>query len=63
MQVAIKHDESKDDHVFLSKMKESGLVIKSKRENVSSLDICSCVRLDSWDQANPLIYLAITSWL
>ncbi|KAK3837525.1 MAG: hypothetical protein J3R72DRAFT_370915 [Linnemannia gamsii] len=33
MQVAVKHDESKDDHVFLSKMKESGLIIKTKREN------------------------------
>ncbi|KAF9106303.1 putative tRNA pseudouridine synthase Pus10 [Mortierella sp. GBA35] len=33
MQVAVKHEESKDDHVFLSTMKESGLVIKSKREN------------------------------
>ncbi|KAF8950550.1 putative tRNA pseudouridine synthase Pus10 [Entomortierella lignicola] len=33
MQVSIKHEESKDDHVFLSTMKESGLVIKTKREN------------------------------
>ncbi|KAG0370385.1 hypothetical protein BC939DRAFT_428055 [Gamsiella multidivaricata] len=33
MQVSVKHEETKDDHVFLSKMKESGLIIKSKREN------------------------------
>ncbi|KAF9928846.1 putative tRNA pseudouridine synthase Pus10 [Linnemannia zychae] len=33
MQVAVGHEETKDDHVFLSKMKESGLVIKTKREN------------------------------
>ncbi|KAF9150030.1 putative tRNA pseudouridine synthase Pus10 [Linnemannia schmuckeri] len=33
MQVAVKHEETKDDHVFLSKMKESGLIIKTKREN------------------------------
>ncbi|KAK5822749.1 hypothetical protein F5H01DRAFT_273995 [Linnemannia elongata] len=33
MQVAIKHEETKEDHVFLSKMKESGLIIKTKREN------------------------------
>ncbi|KAK3814033.1 MAG: hypothetical protein J3Q66DRAFT_345472 [Benniella sp.] len=33
MQVSIKHDETKDDHVFLTTMKESGLIIKSKREN------------------------------
>ncbi|KAI8362539.1 hypothetical protein B0O80DRAFT_493515 [Mortierella sp. GBAus27b] len=31
--VSIKHDETKDDHIFLSTMRESGLVIKSKREN------------------------------
>lgn len=36
MQVAIKHEETKEDHVFLSKMKESGLIIKTKRENVSA---------------------------
>ncbi|KAF8937477.1 putative tRNA pseudouridine synthase Pus10 [Dissophora ornata] len=33
MQVSINHEETKDDHVFLSTMKESGLIIKSKREN------------------------------
>ncbi|KAF9431946.1 putative tRNA pseudouridine synthase Pus10 [Entomortierella beljakovae] len=33
IQVSIMHDETKDDHVFLSKMKESGMVIKTKREN------------------------------
>ncbi|KAI1312623.1 putative tRNA pseudouridine synthase Pus10 [Mortierella claussenii] len=33
MQVSVKHEETKDDHVFLSTMKESGLIIKSKREN------------------------------
>ncbi|KAF9549026.1 putative tRNA pseudouridine synthase Pus10 [Mortierella hygrophila] len=33
MQVAIKHEETKEDHVFLSTMKESGLIIKTKREN------------------------------
>ncbi|KAF9174838.1 putative tRNA pseudouridine synthase Pus10 [Mortierella sp. AD011] len=33
MHVSIKHEETKDDHIFLSTMKESGLVIKTKREN------------------------------
>ncbi|KAF9914850.1 putative tRNA pseudouridine synthase Pus10, partial [Lobosporangium transversale] len=33
IQVSIKHEETKDDHLFLSRMKESGLVIKTKREN------------------------------
>ncbi|KAG0205879.1 putative tRNA pseudouridine synthase Pus10 [Mortierella sp. GBA30] len=33
MQVSVKHEETKEDHVFLSTMEESGLVIKSKREN------------------------------
>ena len=37
MQVSINHEETKDDHVFLSTMKESGLIIKSKRENVRML--------------------------
>ncbi|KAG0304676.1 putative tRNA pseudouridine synthase Pus10 [Dissophora globulifera] len=33
IQVSLRHEETADDHVFLSKMPESGLVIKSKREN------------------------------
>ncbi|CAO3567437.1 unnamed protein product [Mortierella alpina] len=33
VQVSVKHEETKDDHVFLSMMNESGLVIKQKREN------------------------------
>ncbi|KAG0261025.1 putative tRNA pseudouridine synthase Pus10 [Mortierella polycephala] len=33
MQVSIKHDETKGTHLFLTKIKESGLVIKSRREN------------------------------
>lgn len=41
MQVAIKHEETKEDHVFLSKMKESGLIIKTKRENVSAPLSCA----------------------
>lgn len=37
MQVAVCHEETKEDHVFLTKLKESGLVIKTKRENVGHL--------------------------
>ncbi|KAF9579788.1 putative tRNA pseudouridine synthase Pus10, partial [Lunasporangiospora selenospora] len=33
MQVVVKHDETKDGHIFLSTMKESGMVIKTKRES------------------------------
>ncbi|GJJ75240.1 tRNA pseudouridine synthase 10 [Entomortierella parvispora] len=32
MQVSVSHEETKDDHVFLSTMPESGMIIKSKRE-------------------------------
>ncbi|KAF9177521.1 putative tRNA pseudouridine synthase Pus10 [Haplosporangium sp. Z 767] len=33
MQVSMEHDETKGTHLFLTKIKESGLVVKSKREN------------------------------
>ncbi|KAG0041720.1 putative tRNA pseudouridine synthase Pus10 [Gryganskiella cystojenkinii] len=32
LQVSVSHEETKDDHVFLSTMPESGMIIKSKRE-------------------------------
>jgi len=34
MQVSVSHEETKDDHVFLSTMPESGMIIKNKREKV-----------------------------
>ncbi|KAF9326297.1 putative tRNA pseudouridine synthase Pus10 [Podila minutissima] len=39
MQVAVCHEETKEDHVFLTKLKESGLVIKTKRENRKNIQV------------------------
>ncbi|KAF9370908.1 putative tRNA pseudouridine synthase Pus10 [Podila verticillata] len=39
MQVAVCHEETKEDHVFLTKLKESGLVIKMKRENRKNIQV------------------------
>ncbi|KAF9979303.1 putative tRNA pseudouridine synthase Pus10, partial [Modicella reniformis] len=39
LQVSIKHEETKNDHMFLSTMEDSGLVIKSKRENRKTITV------------------------